>query len=238
MLEFLFVVYLLLLLIFPRFVLWSTLAAAGVFLIYRKYLLLKFQPASGRKTVFLAAAAGIINFFVSLFLAFALAYLVNYWIFTNTYLFLFNMVFSFAVSLRWFDFTHALYRHLILKQNTAARSNDPQSVFVTCLGFRKGIGWGLGLVPVFMDSGYLRWRDNAIAFDGVFLHYRFDGACTCRVEKSSSEKIRIVLKNPIQPLHSETLLLILKDRFYPFKSRDTRDRVLQKFSRLQQPEPA
>ncbi|MFQ5671944.1 MAG: hypothetical protein ACE5G9_02540 [Nitrospinales bacterium] len=238
MLEFLFVVYLLILLIFPRFVLWGTLAVMGVFLIYRKYLLLKFQPAGGRKTIFLSAAASAANFLISLFLAFALAYLVNYWIFENTYLFLFNLIFSFAVSLRWFNFTHALYRHLILKQNANVRTSDPRSVFVTCLGFRKGIGWGLGLVPVFMDSGYLRWQDKTIVFDGVFLNHRFNGACASHVEKKSSEKIRIFLKDPIPALHTETLMVILKDQFYPFKSRDTRDRIFQEFSRLQLRQPA
>ena len=226
MLEFLLILYILILFIFPIPGVAIALGAGTSYLLYRKYLLWKKQPAPGKKIVTLAFITGTANIIISLILGAALAFTVHLLIFEHVYLFFFNFVFCSLISMRWFDFSHQLYRHFIFKYlnpHTVTGKNDP---FAMLIGLRTSTGWGRGMTPVFLDAGTLKWQDHQVRFDGILVNLVFEKESLISAEKISSEKIKI-LPAPKNRVHqAESYLIVLRDQFYPFRSRALRDRLL------------
>ena len=226
MLEFLLILYILVLFIFPIPGVAIALGAGTSYLLYRKYLLWKNQPDPGKKIVALALITGAANIIISLILGAALAFTVRLLIFKHVYLFFYNFVFCSLISMRWFDFLQPLYRHFIFKYlspHITAGENDP---FAMLIGLRTSTGWGRGLTPVFLDSGILKWQEHQVRFDGVLVNLVFEKESLISVEKISSEKIKI-LPAPKNRVHqAESYLIVLRDQFYPFRSRKLRDRLL------------
>jgi len=226
MLEFLFILYILVLFIFPILGVAIALGASTSYFLYRKNLLWKNQPDPGKKIVILEFIIGAANIIISLALGAALAFTVHLLIFENIYLFSFNFIFCSGVSLRWFNFLHRLNRYFISKYlhpDVEAGGNDP---FAILIGLRASTGWGRGMTPVFLDSGTLQWQDQQVRFDGVFTNLVFKKASLISAEKVSAEKIKIIPAPKNRVHQAESYLLALKDQFYPFRSRELRDRLL------------
>ncbi len=225
MIELTSVLFILLLFVFPLPVLAGSLGIFTTWNLYKKYTSFKTQPAEGKKNLILSTVFFLINFFCSIFLGITLSFAVHYFIFESIYLFIFNFLFCSTISLRWFDFTHNLYRLFIFKLK-------PQPTYTTahfaiCQGFRSKDGFGL--TPVFTDAGTLRLECNQLVFNGVFREETFTSANISHAEKKSSEKIRIFTK-PNGCNNSEVFLITLKEKFYPFKSRQDRDHIFEKLS--------
>ena len=237
MIETLIVAYILLAFSFPLHSLALTLGAGTTWILYRGGFLLKNQPEKGKQIIWISIKASIINFFLSLLLGGAMATFVFYVIFDNYYLFLFNLAFCCIISLRWFDYSHKLFErqiknlkidldvpHSQFKANTH-ENRVKAPLFVVCMGLSKKTGIGGGMTPLFIDSGYLFEENNRLFFDGVFLRQVFDRETVLDFEKISSEKIKVFPRIENRPLNADALLLILKYQFYPFKARDSRDRI-------------
>ncbi len=225
MIELTSVLFILLLFVFPLPVLAGSLGLFTTWNLYKKYTSFKTQPAEGKKNLILSAVFFLINFFCSIFLGITLSFAVHYFIFESIYLFIFNFLFCSTISLRWFDFTHNLYRLFIFKlkpQNTFTTAH-----FAICQGFQARDGFGL--THVYTDAGTLRLEGNQLVFKGVFREETFTSANISHAEKKSSEKIRI-FKKPNSLNNSEVFLITLKERFYPFKSRQDRDHIFEKLS--------
>ncbi len=242
MLETLIVLYILLAFIFPFHSLALTLGVGITWLIYQGNLLLLNQPLKGKPIIWFSLMATAVNFFMSMVVGAAMASLVYFIILGNFYLFLFNFSFCAIISLRWFDFAHKLYQTQVLKLKkgssapaTFIRADSeegvtPPPLFSVCMGLSKKTGVGGGMVPIFIDSGYLYIKEDKLFFDGIFLQHLFDADTVLDVEKVSSEKIRIFPRPGEKPLDADAFLLILRRRFYPFKSRDSRDKIFEVLS--------
>lgn len=230
MLEIIFVLYILGLFIFPVPVLAGSAAIGTHYFFYKRYLLFKYQPISGKRIFRLKALTGIGNFFLSLALALLLSFSIHFLVFDFLYLLAFNFIFCFFISLRWFDFLHIFFRKSILKMKPVAFK--PGSVFVMYLGFQKGKGFGPGKTPIFLDSGYLTLEENTISFQGVFIHQSYLSKNPVQVEKKSSDQLILTLNQRQHPYSPETLHIIWRDQFYPFKSRKSRDIFFQAFQFL------
>ena len=77
---------------------------------------------------------------------------------------------------------------------------------------------------MYTDSGALCIEGNQLAFKGVFRDETFKPENLIQVEKKSSEKIKIrTQQSGIK--NAEVFLLTLKEKFYPFKSRQDRDDI-------------
>jgi hypothetical protein len=232
MIELTSVLFILLLFVFPLPVLAASLGLFTTWNLYKKYTSFKAQPAEGKKNLILSSLLFLINFICSIFLGITLSFAVHYFIFDNIYLFIFNFLFCSTISLRWFDFTHNLYRLFISKLK-------PQYTFTTahfaiCQGFRARDGFGL--IPVYTDAGTLRLEGNQLVFKGVFREETFNSANISHAEKKSSEKIRIFTKqNSLK--NAEVFIITLKEKFYPFKSRQDRDHIFEKLSAPIKPIP-
>lgn len=223
MIELAAVLLILLLFAFPMPVLAASLGLFTTWNLYKKYETFRNQPHEGKKNLILGATLFLINFICSIALSITMAFAVYYLIFDSFYLFIFNFLFCSAISLRWFDFTHKLYRLFIFKLK-------PKGAFTTfhfaiCQGFREGEG--LGLTPVYTDAGTLSLENNQLIFKGVFREESFNPANISHVEKKSSEKIKIRSK-PNRLKNAEVFLITLKEKFYPFKSREDRDKIFKK----------
>lgn len=225
MLETALIVYILLLFAFPLPALAVLLGLSTVWGLHRKYQLMEQQPSEGSYILRLNAVTSLLNFLASVVLAVTISAGVNAVIFDFLYLFLFNFLFCFLISLRWFDFTHNIYRRGILKQKPSLANIPEEKVFVTLTGLKEGSGFGPGLAPIFVDAGYLRTDNSKIIFEGLFTHRIFDASTVTRIEKKSSNKIRIDSNDPTATPLANACLITLKDRFYPFKSRATRDNI-------------
>ncbi|MEE9258665.1 MAG: hypothetical protein V3U37_03895 [Nitrospinaceae bacterium] len=233
MLEIFLILYIFFLFIFP-------VPAAAVFLgtvttwaIYRKYNLFTQQPEEGRKILRLNAWTFAANFAASLFVGSGLALMVYLLIFGNVYILAFNFIFCAGISIRWFDYTHQLYRHFILKLKNGPAAVPDRSVFAVCTGLRESSGSGWGATPVFTDAGILELGESEIVFRGVFTTQQLNTKTVSRAEKKSFEKIKVFLKHSGPPAFADVLMISLKEQFYPFKSRETRDRI---FLQLASPE--
>ena len=122
MIELTSVLFILLFFAFPLPALAGSLGIFTTWNLYRKYEAFKTQPHEGKKNLILGAALFLINFICSIFLGIAMAFAVYYFIYDNSYLFIFNFLFCSTISLRWFDFTHNLYRWFIFKLQSKIRS--------------------------------------------------------------------------------------------------------------------
>jgi len=233
MLELLFIAYILLLFVFPMPALAVLLGLSIAWGLHRKYQLAKLQPPAGRGLLRLNVIASSLNLIASFAVALALAVMVYAVIFNFLYLFAFNFIFCFAVALRWFDFTHKMYRRAVLKLKPSLLPTGEECFFVTIKGLREGCGFGPGLVPICVDAGYLVVDDSRAIFEGVFTRLSFEAATLIRIEKKSSDKIRIVCPGQASGPAADAYLIALKDQFYPFKSRFRRDRIVSRLASVQ-----
>lgn len=237
MLEALIVIFIFLVFLFPFKSLAILLGAGTTLFFYRGRTLSNNQPKKGKPLIWYSSITTLANFFLSLLVGGCMASLVHFFIISNNYLFLFNFAFCAIISLRWFDYTFKLYQSLAkgLKKNssvppsfnTEETDETLPPLFVMCQGMEKKTGFGLGMVPIFIDSGYLYVKENELFFDGVFLQHRFDPKTVSKAEKISSEKIKIETHPRGKPLNAEELLIILRTQFYPFKARHERDKIFE-----------
>ncbi len=225
MIELTSVLFILLLFVFPLPVLAASLGLFTTWNLYKKYSSFKAQPSEGKTNLILSAALFLINFLCSIFLGVTLSFAVHYFIFDNIYLFIFNFLFCSTISLRWFDFTHNIYRLFIFKLKP--KDTSIKSHFAVCQGFQTREGFGL--TPVYSDAGTLKLEGNQLVFKGVFREETFTPANITHIEKKSSEKIRISSKSNSYK-NAEVFLITLKEKFYPFKSRQDRDQIVENLS--------
>ena len=101
--------------IFPIPWLAVCLGAWTCYLIYGKLLLLNRQHSRWKTIVWIHFLTGTTDTVLSIVMAFILALTVYFLIFDGLHLFIFNFIFCFLISFRWFDFTHIIYRRLVLK---------------------------------------------------------------------------------------------------------------------------
>ncbi len=227
MIELTAVLLILFLFVFPLPALITILGLLTTWSLYRKHAFYSNLPPNGKKIHLLTTALFSLNFIFSVFLGIALALGVNYLIYENFYLLTFNLLFCFSISLRWFDFTHNLYRLFIYKLKPIKAEGLSQSHFVICQGFREKDGFGL--TPVYIDAGVLELKNKQVSFSGVLGEQIFTPSNIIQIEKKSSEKIKIFIHaNKYQQPH--IFLFTLKDQFYPFKSRVTRDKFFKSLS--------
>ena len=224
MLEFIFIVYFLLLFVFPLQIVALTLGLLTTWMAFQRIQLAIHQPHEGRKILRLKSITATLNFCLSVIVSLAMAFMIHTLIFTHWYLFIFNLVFSLVISLRWFDFTHLIYRHYILK--FGANFKGDSSAFVEITGFVVRPGAILGKIPLMIDAGGLRWENSVLTFDGVFYKQKFSPANIIQVEKKSLDRIRMVVKKN-HDSEPDICLIGFKEQFYPFKSREKRDTLYQ-----------
>lgn len=231
MLEVIFVAYLLALFIVPLPVLGGTLFFSAGWFFYKKYFLFKNQPLEGKIVCYLTAASAVLNVALSFLLSIAISKTIDFLLFEFVYLYYFNLVFAFSVSVRWFDFSHSIYKHYIDKALSNFNAEEKKAYFVSISGYRKGapFGFGAGLLQTFVDSGYLIIDEHEIQFTGVFIKEKIKLPANYEPEKLSSEKIAIAVPNLFQNFRAEKIILAMKEQFYPFKSRDDRNFIHQTF---------
>lgn len=229
MLEVIFVAYLLALFIVPLPVLAGTLFFSAGWFFYKRYFLFKNQPVEGKIVCYLAGASTVLNIGFSFLLAIAISKTIDFLLFQFVYLYYFNLVFAFAVSARWFDFTHSIYKYYIDRALSLPNTKGKRAYFVSISGYRKGapFGFGAGLLQTFVDSGYLIFDGREIQFSGVFIKEKIKLPVNYEPEKISSEKIEITVPNLFQNFRAEKIIVALKGQFYPFKSREDRDLIHQ-----------
>ncbi|MCS5621201.1 MAG: hypothetical protein NZ656_04580 [Nitrospinaceae bacterium] len=95
-----------------------------------------------------------------------------------------------------------------------------------CQGFWERDHGSFGLAPVYTDAGTLELENNKVVFKEVFREETFSPSNIIHVEKKSSEKIKILSKQN-HLTNVDMFLIILKDQFYPFKSRPNRDKIFK-----------
>ncbi|MCA9484805.1 MAG: hypothetical protein KC553_13825 [Nitrospina sp.] len=228
MLESLLILFILFLFITPVPALAVALGLSTSHFLYRKHMLLRYQPTVGKRLAQWTLACSAINLILSFLLALCLSLAVLYLLTDLFYLFLFNFVFCFMVSARWFDFTHHLYRSRVLalsEHHTRVQNATADSPLVMVYGLRKSIGWGAGLTPVIVDAGLLDLDRESLRFKGLFLDLNLGPHRIEFAQPVSSEKIAFRPRQT-QPHRIETFWLVVRDGFYPFKCRNTRDRIL------------
>lgn len=233
MLEIGITLLILLFFIFPIPGLAVCLGAWTSYLIYGKLHLLSRQPSRWKKIVWLHFATGIADTFLSFGMAFMLALTVYFLILDSLRLFIFNFIFCFLISFRWFDFTHVIYRRLILNLQPLSLPSPKNSVFCMLIGQRSGTGIGIGMRTVLLDSGYAFWKGDQLIFDGAMARKVFSKNLALTVEKISSEKIKIIPAQQNIKEKAEAWTIILRQQFYPFKSRELRDQWFQRLSGVQ-----
>jgi hypothetical protein len=199
-------------------------------LIYGKFLLLNRQPDRWKKIVWIYFLTRTADMFLSFVIALMIALLVYFLIFDSLRLFIFNLIFCFLISIRWFDFTHVIYRHLILKLQPLSLPAPKNSVFCMLRGQRSGTGIGFGMKSVSLDSGYMYWEGHQLIFDGIMARKVFSRNSVLTVEKVSSEKIKILPARQNVKEKEEAWTIIIRQQFYPFKSRELRDQWFQRLS--------
>lgn len=238
MIEFLFVLYILMMFIFPLPVFSATLGAATCYLIFRKHYLWKHQPRRGRKLLMAYWTGSFLNFALSLVLAVAMALAVYYLIFKNYFLFVFNFLFCFAISYRWFDYAHLMFRVCVHKLKQLSGPVRATGTLVLLIGSRPHSGLGLGMMPSFLDAGWLTLEKNRVVFDGLLIQETWTPAHFAEVEAVSSEKIRLTPQPDRRHGRAGAYTLIVRDQFYPFRCRSQRDRIVQVLNPAPEKAPA
>ena len=86
------------------------------------------------------------------------------------------------------------------------------------------------MLPTYTDAGTVTMDSGKITFQGVFSAFKL--SAVSGLEKKSFEKINFVpgLSSPAPDVHM--VILVIKEQFYPFKSRETRDRLFQAMQNL------
>ncbi len=235
MLEIGITLFILMFFIFPVPGLAVSLGTWTCYLVHRELLLLKRQPPQWKKIVWIHFLTDAMNTVLSFLIAFLMAFTVYFLIFDSLRLFLFNFVFCFLISFRWFDFTHALYRRRILNLKPPSLPPRKNSVFCMLIGQCTGTGMGLGMKPVFIDSGYACWEGDQLVFDGVIARRDFTRKNVLSVQKISPEKIKIIPARQNLNEEAEAWVLVIRQQFYPFKMRDLRDEWYNRLSGLPDP---
>lgn len=236
MLEFLFVLYLIFLFIFPMAALAVALGLVTTHGLYNLYELISNQPEAGRGLLRLHALLSAVNTLSAAGLAVLLALAVHLLIYRSPLLFLFNVAFSFAIAVRWFDFTHVAYRRLAEGQRKRPAPRGSEAAFVVCRGYSPGglLGWR----PAFLDAGLLLTEENEMVFDGVFTRRSLSADSIRDARKKSFERLRVTLRPGASGRGEEALTLILKDNFYPFRSRDMRNHLHERLKGILDRAPA
>lgn len=228
--ECLIIVYVLLLFVFPVPGLILALGACASYLGFKKYMLLRDQPAAGKTVVWLALLAQGVNLVLSLALGLVLAFAVKTVIIDFQPLFYFNFLFCSLISWRWFDFSHQPFKHFIFRDPGSKLNSLPENgatkTFVVIIGLREATGWNKGGIPAWMDAGMLTQEKTGLKFEGLFSRMELTPSAIKQAAPLSHEKIHVTLHSPLGPHPTLELRLILRDRFYPFKSRKLRDRIL------------
>jgi hypothetical protein len=209
------------------------LGAWTCYLIYGKLLLLNRQPYRWKKIIWIHFLTRATDMILSFVIAFMIALAVYFLIFDSVRLFIFNLIFCFLISIRWFDFTHVIYRHLISKLQPTSLPASKNSVFCMLIGQRSGIGIGIGMKSVSLDSGYIHWDGHQLIFDGIMARKVFSRNSILTVEKISSEKIKIIPAQKNLNEKTEAWTIIIRQQFYPFRTRELRDQWFQRLSGLQ-----
>ncbi len=211
--------------IFP---LYTSAGCLGLFtacFLYKSYESFKNQPLKGRKVLSAIRTSFLINFVASLILGAQLAWLIYFFIYDLFQLFIFNFIFCFLISIRWFDFSYKYFQQLIIgiyKEKTTANT-----FFVICKGFNKQSN--LGISPAFTDAGFLKLENDRAVFEGIFFNNIFRSENILRIEKQSFDKIKIYT-NSTDSKQPHIFLISLREQFYPFRSRPDRDRLLKLLS--------
>ena len=117
MLEFLLIVFIILLFIFPVLALAVLLRLLTTAVLYRKLYLFGHQLTEGKNILVPNGITQCGNFITSIVMTILSSGVVFILIINNILLFAFNMVFCAFVSLRWFDYTHNMHRDAIRKMN-------------------------------------------------------------------------------------------------------------------------
>ncbi len=215
--------------VFPVHTSAGCLGLYTTWLISKKYESFKNQPLEGKKILVIWLGTFLINLFASLILGVLLAFLIYYLIFDNFYLFLFNFIFCFLISIRWFDFSYKIYQNLIMGLKHFEEKTKGETFFVICQGFKQRSNWGFGWTPEFTDAGFLNIESNQAEFEGIFRRETFNSKDFSNMERKSSDKIQIFTHDA--GIHQSHIFLItLKEQFYPFRSRASRDRIFSNFS--------
>jgi len=208
--------------IFP---LYTSAGCLGLFttcFLYKSYESFKNQPLEGRKVLSAIRTSFLINFLASLILGAQLAWLIYFFIYDLFHLFIFNFIFCFLISIRWFDFSYRYFQQLIIGIYKEKTNTD--TFFVVCKGFNKESS--LGMSPAFTDAGFLKLEYDRAVFEGVFFNKTFRSENILRIEKKSFEKIKIYT-HPANSKHTCIFLISLREQFYPFRSRADRDTLLK-----------
>lgn len=209
------------------------LGAWTCYLIYGKILLFNRQPSRWKKIVWIYFLTGVANTIISFGMAFILSLTVYLLIFDSLRLFVFNFIFCFLISFRWFDFTHVIYRRLVSKLRPLSLPAPKNSVFCMLLGQHSGTGTGIGMRSISLDSGYTYWDGHQLIFDGIISRKVFSQNSVLTLEKISSEKIKIVPTRNDSNEEPEAWIIIMRQQFYPFKTRKLRDQWFQQLSGIQ-----
>jgi hypothetical protein len=233
MLEIGITLLLLLFFIFPIPGVAVCLGAWTCYLIYSKFLLLGHQPSRWKKIVWIHFFTGTADAILSFVMAFLLALTVYFVIFDGLRLFTFNFIFCFLISFRWFDFTHIIYRHLVLSLQPISLPPPKNSVFCMLIGQRSGTGIGIGMKAVSLDSGYAYWSGHQLVFDGIMSRKTFSRKSVLTAEKISSEKIKIIPAQQNAGEKAEAWTIVIRQQFYPFKTRKLRDQWFQQLSGIE-----
>jgi len=212
------------------------LGAWTCYLIYSKILLLNHQPTRWKKIVWIHFFTGTSDAILSFVMAFLLALTVYFVIFDGLRLFIFNFIFCFLISFRWFDFTHIIYRHLVLSLQPLSLPPPKNSVFCMLIGQRSGTGLGIGMKAVSLDSGYTYWNGHQLVFDGLMSRKIFSQKSILTAEKISSEKIKIIPAQQNANEKEEAWTIVIRQQFYPFKTRKLRDQWFQRLSGIEDPD--
>ncbi len=225
MIEFIFVLYILLLFIFPVPTLSASLGVVTCYFLFRKHYLFKHQPKTERKLLWVDWVCGVQNFALSLGLALLLSMMVYFLIFNNYFLFIFNFILCFAISIRWFDYSYNLVKSSVLRRFQGKSLNPESTTFAMVIGMRPHSGLGLGLAPVFLDAGPVLIGESTIRFEGTFFQEVFRPGQFTDIQKVSAEKVRIVPLPSQKRFHATEYWLVIRDQFYPFRCRPQRDRI-------------
>lgn len=207
-------------------------------LFYKQFLLFRFQPASQKKLIWYTLLCNGINFILSLFLAFGMSYAVHYFLTDLFWLFLFNFLFCFAVSIRWFDFSNRLFRflvHRLSEKHTPSLKTTGNTAFVMVYGLRKSIGWGAGWTPVFVDAGDIDLTREILRFKGLFLDLTLNSQSLENAISVSSEQITLIPRRENDYQRAGRYKLVIRDQFYPFRCRETRDLIISRIFPTEKP---
>jgi hypothetical protein len=104
------------------------------------------------------------------------------------------------------------------------------------IGQRSATVIGIGMKTVSLDSGYTYWNGHELVFDGLISRKAFSRKSVLTVEKISSEKIKITPARQNLNEKTEAWTIIIRQQFYPFKTRKLRDQWFQRLSGIQDPD--